>query len=550
MLSILIELATECSHCGNPLPINGFSEKIFCSKCNNVNDISIKLWSSLLEDKAAEVKKFADSEGQTSKIMTGQYTFDLLYGKKNARCNKCKTDIPDSEIIKFKEAGEYKCTKCSELISIRPADKILKGIMPVADYIVSEDESILSQSPEKPLKPENVKPVLFVCPSCAGNLEIDGTIRLVVCKYCDSKIYLPDDLWFTMHPVKTKGRWYIVLNEQTLSEELPKWSSLADAAIDINGNLYFAAEDDSDVDFFIWSCTPDLKKRWETKKPKLDCSDTRIAIGRNGNLYVWNKSKNSLYILSSKDGSLVKEMKGEKSTDENPYPFSITGCSAMVSDSDNTLLALIYNSLIRFNPDGTRASLWHTPEEGEGGFFSKIFKHSDDKIKIPEDTEWPAEKVTESGDKPKKMDTYGTKMFLGWDNYIYFYDTSDDVTALAKYSRNGEQLWKKSVALKESGDKISADSTGNIFITGQDENKKSLMYRISPDGSTVDIVLKDMTEGGALRYDSGDMVLVSKEGIIYIVNTYSSIRVINPDFTVKYVSPDCKEDDDDYLKEA
>lgn len=548
MLSILIELSTECSSCGNPLPINGFSEKIFCTKCNNVNVIDNKLWSSLLEDKAEEVKKFADSEGQNSKIMTGQYSFDMLFGKKNARCNKCKTDIPESEILKFKEAGEYKCTKCSELISIRPADKILKGIMPVADYIVSEDESILSQSPEKPLKPENVKPVMFNCPSCAGNLEIDGTARLVVCKFCDSKIYLPDDLWFTMHPVKTKGRWYIVLNEQTLSEELPKWSSLADAVIDINGNLYFAGEDDDDDKFIIWSCTPELKKRWETKKPKLDCTDTHLEIGRNDNLYVRNKSKNSLYVLTSKDGTLVKEIKGEKPTDKNPYPFSIIDCSAMISDSDNTLLALINNVFVRFNSDGSRASLWNKPDENGGGFLSNLFKHSDDKIKIPEDEEWPADKVAEAGDKPRKMDSYNTKIFLGWDNNIYFYDTSDDKVTVSKYDRYGKQLWKKTVELKESGDRISSDSIGNIFIAGKDENEKSKLLRVSPDGNRIDTIAKDMTEGGTYRFDSGDSVLVSKEGIIYIVNTYSSLRIFNPDFSVKYVSPDCKGDDDDYRK--
>jgi hypothetical protein len=73
--------------------------------------------------------------------------------------------------------------------------------------------------------------------------------------------------------------------------------------------------------------------------------------------------------------------------------------------------------------------------------------------------------------------------------------------------------------------------------------------RLSPDGKNFDVVLKDISEGGTYVFDSSDMVLVSPDGIIYIVNTCEELRVLNPDFSVKYISNTLKEDDDSYREE-
>jgi len=53
------------------------------------------------------------------------------------------------------------------------------------------------------------EPVAYSCPQCAGSLMIDGTDRLVKCSYCETRVYLPDDLWLRLHPAKKKSRWFI-----------------------------------------------------------------------------------------------------------------------------------------------------------------------------------------------------------------------------------------------------------------------------------------------------------------------------------------------------
>jgi hypothetical protein len=257
-----------------------------------------------------------------------------------------------------------------------------------------------------------------------------------------------------------------------------------------------------------------------------------------------------MLVLSCKNGSLVRKIKGSAKTKDEPYTFSVKDCNALISDSDGTLLALINSTFVRFNPDGTRTSLWgETSDKESKGFFSKLFSGSDDKIEIPESDLDESPKLEKAGDEPRTLNSYEIKMFCGWDDYIYIYNINYNVVNVAKYTRRGEQVWYTSFEFNEIGDKISADAKGNIFIVGTDGNKMSKLMHLSPDIKNFDVALKDISEGGNYVYRSGDMALVSPDGIIYVVNTCEELRVYNPDFSVKYVSNSLKEDDVSYREE-
>ena len=58
--------------------------------------------------------------------------------------------------------------------------------------------------------PESPKPVVFKCPSCLAALEIAGRQRIVRCKYCESDVYLPDDLWLHFNPASKRARWWLL----------------------------------------------------------------------------------------------------------------------------------------------------------------------------------------------------------------------------------------------------------------------------------------------------------------------------------------------------
>jgi hypothetical protein len=52
--------------------------------------------------------------------------------------------------------------------------------------------------------------VVLNCPKCGGALTITAeSTRMTPCEFCQAQVYLPDDLWQALHPVKTARRWYV-----------------------------------------------------------------------------------------------------------------------------------------------------------------------------------------------------------------------------------------------------------------------------------------------------------------------------------------------------
>ncbi len=548
MQTFFFELKTECNSCGNPLLINAFAREITCEHCNQKNEITSKLWKSLVVESMHDASNYQEGQRSNSKMITGGYEFSVGFGKRKAQCPKCKTVIPDNVFDSF-ETGEYKCAQCENEIYIRKPDEFAQQIVPSAKYIVGEDVNQIKTGIQGMQKPEAIKPIIFTCPACAANLEVDGSKRVIICKYCNASVYLPDDLWYELHPAKIVERWYIVNNEGTktengvvVEEKIPEWYYLSDVAIDNEGNVYVASEEDSgDSDFIVWSFNPELKTRWIRKGIKLDHENTGMVITRNGKLLLWNKFKRSLIMLSCKDGTDLLTLKGEDPSDSNPYPFTMKGCDALLSDSDNTILAVINNTFVRFYDDGTRAPVWTAVSEKHElpGLFSRMFGGGNTTVKIPNDDEW-APCVKEIGSQPKRVSGEYTKMNLGYDGYVYMYDTSSTDSKIAKYTREGNQVWKRDLPLSNKECKPYADANGFVYVIGSEDDNKTKLIRMSPDGKDIEVLQKDVLDGGLLSVD--DRLAVSKEGRIYTFRFYNVLKVFNPDLTCVFESDQSKEE--------
>jgi len=547
MQTYFFELLTACMNCGNPLLINAFTGTITCEHCRKENYISSKLWRSMVVNSMNDARKYNEGQKHSLKMFSGGYQITVTFGKRKSRCAKCQTMIPDTVYDSF-EGGDYKCTQCGNVILIRKPDNFVRQIVPSAVYIVAEDSGQLKTNFPGIEKPEAVKPVIFTCPACAANLEIDGTKRMIKCQYCEASVYLPDDLWLELHPARTVDRWYIINNENSIEEKqaadvtpLPEWYYLSDTAIDSKGNLYLAGADDEREDFFLWSLSPDLKLRWIRKDIKFAHEYTGIAVSKNNKLLLWNKNKRSLRILSAKDGSDLNTVQGADVSDANPYPFTLKGCAALLSDSDNTILAVINNTFVRFYDDGMRAPLWKVVSDRNEtpGLFSRLFGGGNNAVKIPDTDEW-APCVKELGSQPKRVSGDSTKMNLGYDGFVYMYDTGSTDSKIAKYTREGVQVWKKPVPLINKECKPYADANGFVYVLGSDENNKTKLIKLSPDGNKYETLLNDVLDGGVLSVDS-DLV-VSPDGKIYTFRFYNVMKVFNPDLTCTFESEQSKKE--------
>jgi DNA-directed RNA polymerase subunit RPC12/RpoP len=212
MVTICLEIKTECKHCGGTLVLNALTNEILCPACQKTNEFPYGLWKKSIVDSALnDYSDLHEGEGQNQTVMTGEYTFHTMYGRQNPRCSKCKTALNPAKFEEYAKQGKAVCSKCSNELSFRTLPDILKGDFETVRYLIGEDPDMFLTGKNTMKTPDAVKPILFSCPSCGGNLKIDGSSRVVTCNFCNSEIYLPDDLWLRMHPVKVVERWYLVV---------------------------------------------------------------------------------------------------------------------------------------------------------------------------------------------------------------------------------------------------------------------------------------------------------------------------------------------------
>ena len=538
MFGVCIELKTTCKHCSTPLMLNAMAEDILCPSCNKTNHFSMEKWQSLLEDPLNEVHEFKIGEGQPSTIMSGEYNYSMMFGRQDPRCGKCKQNIDLTKIEEFSNQKQTKCTKCSNSIYVRKPTDSITGILPRIKYLIGEDEDLISVRKSVAVLPDSAKPVLFICPSCAGNLEIDGSDRMVTCKFCNSQIYLPDDLWFRLHPSESVQRWYILYDNEKIEDKIPEWYNLGDITIDKDGNLYAASSENSDSDFIVWSIGPDLKTRWIKDGLKFNSDTTGITMTHDGNLYLWDKRKHSLLKLSSKNGNILLKIEGKPATSDNKYPFNLKGCSSLVSCADGSILALVNNTIARFSETGERINLW------SGKWFG--FISSGLGKRIPNDDSEYARYVKEIHSYPKRVDSDFTKLSIGWDGYLYMIDKSSSDGEVAKFDSTGYRIKSYYIPLESKDCKACVNADGYIFIIGRTKDSFSRLIRISPAGH-VETLLTDVLEGGVLNDE--DQLALSPDGTIYAMKFYNRIKVFSPDLKIKYISDQCKEDDEEKVNE-
>lgn len=524
--------------------LNAFTENILCSSCGKTNEFPAETWQSLLEDAVKEAPKFKIGEGQPSTIFKGEYNYSFVYGRQEPRCGKCKENIDVSKIEEYGSSGNITCVKCSNMIFIRKPSEMVSKMFSSVKYLIGEDDDLLSVNKSNEKLPSSAKPVLFTCPSCAGNLKIDGSDRMVTCQFCDSQIYLPDDLWFRLHPPKTVERWYMMVEPRSKSVqkdkggkpviELPEWYYLSDITIDKEGNLYLASSVNGDSDFTVWSLAPDLTTRWVRDGLYYSHEYSRLCMTYDNNLYLIDKNKHSLLKLSSQDGSTINKTEG--SPDKSK--MNLKGCTSVVSCPDKTILAVINHTFARFNEKGERITLWSARKLG---LFSSGIGDE-----IPEsDSEW-APYVKDIGSSPKRMNGDFTKFTVGWDGYLYMIDRSSSDGEVAKYEMDGTRLWSKYIPLQYKDCKAGIDGNGNIYVVGTTKESNTHLVRLNMDRFEFETLLVDITEGGVLNDE--DQIAVAPNGTVYLMKFYNRMKVFSPEMKMIYRSKQSETEDNDKIR--
>ena len=121
-------------------------------------------------------------------------------------CSKCEKplEIPDSHTG---SADPVVCGECGEPNNSFPAPEWMQ------EYTVNDLRPRQIYRGENAIEIDetgNIKPIAVQCVSCSSVLSISSeTPRNCTCEHCGTVQYLPDPLWFALHPVKKRKHWYI-----------------------------------------------------------------------------------------------------------------------------------------------------------------------------------------------------------------------------------------------------------------------------------------------------------------------------------------------------
>jgi DNA-directed RNA polymerase subunit RPC12/RpoP len=198
-----LQLLNRCSECGHDYPVNGLVKSVRCTRCGDVQHLDREFWH---EDVHEAVEKARIPGARGGGVTLGGPTIECR--GLPPLCRKCTNLIEMAGLtVAWRAAGEGEtaqicCTECGEAHSARKPPEWALGVFPDAVFVLGEVTGETG--------PESPKPVVFKCPSCLAALEIAGRQRIVRCKYCESDVYLPDDLWLHFNPASKRARWWLL----------------------------------------------------------------------------------------------------------------------------------------------------------------------------------------------------------------------------------------------------------------------------------------------------------------------------------------------------
>jgi DNA-directed RNA polymerase subunit RPC12/RpoP len=205
MECVRLLLLHKCTECGNDHPVNGLVESARCTRCGDVQHLTTRFWRDSVREDVGNARKPGARGGG---VTLGGPTVECRGVP--PLCRKCFTLLGMDALgaawhdTQQGRRATLHCTECGQEHAARmPPDWALE-IFDGITFLVGE----VTGDPA----PEGPKPVIFKCPSCLAALEIAGEKRIVRCRYCESDVYLPDDLWLHLNPAAKRAHWWMLFD--------------------------------------------------------------------------------------------------------------------------------------------------------------------------------------------------------------------------------------------------------------------------------------------------------------------------------------------------
>jgi DNA-directed RNA polymerase subunit RPC12/RpoP len=213
-MSIAVELSLECSECGRPVPLRSLSATVTCPTClavMNLLELDSEFWSAHLSDALGRARVDRTFQEATAGF-TGALRFRRRCERAPISCGHCRTALGALDLDAALLHGGVDChaPSCGGWIPVRRPDEV-HAVDAGCLFLIGETGT----SNERGSSGHELQSIVQTCVSCGAPLRIDGAERIVRCRHCQHRIFVPDALWIRVRAEPKTPRWYIVVRAST-----------------------------------------------------------------------------------------------------------------------------------------------------------------------------------------------------------------------------------------------------------------------------------------------------------------------------------------------
>lgn len=203
-----VKARSTCSACGQPLPLSCLGSTTSCPYCFAEQSIPTDLWTKVLRqlDEVAERPGWSDEGTVTSGARRLTYEIDHA----PPSCEKC--DQPFAlDSLEPGVSRNFACVACGDPASTEPVPGwARRGVSSARQVVTVNPKPELGGDVTLTADPGAPKLIAMACPRCGGGLEITTqSQRLFACRFCTAEVYLPDEIWRRLHPIRRVEAIYV-----------------------------------------------------------------------------------------------------------------------------------------------------------------------------------------------------------------------------------------------------------------------------------------------------------------------------------------------------
>ncbi len=212
-----LEVRVACSSCGQSIPVNGPCIELTCPACLSDMKISGDIIGGFLNDFEEEFKGLERGQGRGGTVMSGSGTYRYGYWRLPPRCSGCEKPL---ELRDPGRESTLNCPGCGAVYHQLPAPEWLRREVPSAVACVApgppagpDGEQAMEVDHKSP------RPIVMSCPQCGGALSVSASSdRIMNCGYCSTEVFVPDEVWTRLHPVRTSLEWFVALDGSNIHQ--------------------------------------------------------------------------------------------------------------------------------------------------------------------------------------------------------------------------------------------------------------------------------------------------------------------------------------------